>query len=133
MDLHPRLRADRPCSVGIGRTRLETEEEEEIMATHVGPRTPWDGSAAAGSAALLLGTLCTFAVAFTYVLSLSDAFNPANWIRVVGLVWIPLAFAGVPIAYALAREGAGRGRGRLGVLLTVASLAALVALVIALG
>ena len=103
------------------------------MTTQVGPHTKRDLSAQAGSVALLLGTLCTFAVAFTYVLSLSETFNPANWIRVVGLVWIPLAFAGVPIAYFLAREGEGRGRGRLGVLLTVVSLAALVVLVIALG
>lgn len=91
-------------------------------------------SARAGTVALVLGILCTLAVAFTYVLSLSDTFNPANWIRVVALIWIPITFGGVPIAYlGLAREGAGRERGRLGVVLTVVSLTALMALVIALG
>lgn len=83
---------------------------------------------------MVLGVLCAFAVAFTYVLSLSETFNPPNWVRVVGLIWIPIAFGGVPIAYfGLARHGKGRGRGRVGVVLTVVSLVAFVALVVALG
>jgi hypothetical protein len=83
---------------------------------------------------LALGALCTFAVAFTYVLSLSETFNPPHWVRVAALIWIPIAFGCVPIAYfGLARHGEGIERGRFGVLLTVVSLAALVALVVALG
>lgn len=104
------------------------------MTTHVGPRAHGDMSARAGTVTLVLGILCSLAVAFTYVLSLSDTFNPPNWIRVVGLIWIPIAFGGVPIAwFGLVRDGAGRERGRIGVALTVISLTAFMALVIALG
>jgi hypothetical protein len=105
-----------------------------MMATHVGRQVRREVSGRADTAAVVLGILCALAVAFTYVLSLSDTFNPPNWIRVLVLVWIPIAFGGVPIAYfGLARHREGRGRGRLGVVLTVVSLAALVGLVIALG
>jgi hypothetical protein len=91
-------------------------------------------SARAGTVALVLGVLGVVAVVFAYVLSLSETFNPPNWIRVVGLIWVPIAFGGVPMAYfGLARDGQGRAQGRLGVWLTVVSLAAFVALVIALG
>jgi hypothetical protein len=104
------------------------------MATEAGPRARGDASTTAGTVTLLLGLLCAAAVAFAYALSLSETFNPPNWVRVVGLIWIPIAFGGVPIAYlGLARDGAGRARGRLGVVLTVVSLAALMALVVALG
>jgi hypothetical protein len=73
------------------------------------------------------------AVLFTYVLSLSESFNPPDWVRVVGLVWLPIGLGGVPIAYYLARTGEGRARGRLGVLVGIVALVAFIALVIALG
>ena len=67
------------------------------------------------------------------MLSLSDAFNPPNWVRVVGLVWLPVGFFGTPIAYALAREGPGRERGRVGLVVAVVGLLAFVWLMFALG
>ena len=90
-------------------------------------------SAVAGSVTLALEILFTAAVAYTYVLSLSDTFNPPNWDRIVGLVWLPIGLGGVPIAYSLARTGEGRQQGRLGVLIGLVGLAAFVALVIAIG
>lgn len=101
------------------------------MATHIRPshRVLVD----AGTVTLVLGILFTAAVAFTYVLSLSDAFNPPDWVRVVGLVWLPVGFGGVPIAYYVARTGDNRDRGRLGVAIGVVGLVAFVGLMVALG
>ena len=90
-------------------------------------------SMAAGSVTLALGMLFTAAVAYTYILSLSATFNPPNWVRILGLVWLPIGFAGVPVGYALARTGAGRQRGLIGVLIRVVGLIALVALVSIIG
>jgi hypothetical protein len=80
-----------------------------------------------------LGVLFTAAVAYAYVLSLSDALNPPDWVRVMGLVWLPIGFGGVPVANYLARTGEGRDRGQLGVLIGLVGLVAFVALFIALG
>lgn len=103
------------------------------MATRTNPSARRSASAVAGSVTLALGMLFAAAVAYTYVLSLSDTFNPPNWVRVVGLVWLPIGLGGVPIAYYLARTGEGRRRGRLGALIALVGLAAFVALVIAIG
>lgn len=67
------------------------------------------------------------------MLSLSDTDNPPSWVRIIGLVWLPIGLGAIPIAYYLARTGEGRDRGRLGVLIGLVGLAALVALVIAVG
>ena len=103
------------------------------MTTRTHTRAKHTRSTTAGSATVALGVLFAAAVAYAYVLSLSDTFNPPNWVRVIGLVWLPLGFVGVPIAYDLARTGEGRNRGRLGVVIGLVGLAAFVALVIASG
>ena len=59
------------------------------MTTQVRPLSRSAGSVPAGTITLLLGILFTAAVAYTYALSLSDTFNPPNWVRVIGLVWWP--------------------------------------------
>jgi hypothetical protein len=86
----------------------------------------------AGEAALVLGALFLASTGFAYVLSLSDAVNPPDWVRVVGLVWLPLGLL-TPVAYALARVGPGRGRGRWGVGLAAVAVAAFVVLVVVAG
>jgi hypothetical protein len=91
------------------------------------------GSVPAGTITLLLGVLFTAAVAYTYLLSLSDTFNPPNWVRAIGLVWLPLGFGGVPLGYVIARTGEGRDRARLGALIGFVGLVAFVSLVIAIG
>ena len=108
-------------------------EEVAAMTTQVRHPSRSTESRRAGTTTLVLGVLFAAAVLFTYVLSLSESFNPPDWLRVVGLVWLPIGLAGVPIAYYLARTGEGRARGRLGLLVGVVALVAFVALVIALG
>lgn len=103
------------------------------MAAHVGPHSRSNRSLRAGTLTLVLGILFSAAVALTYVLSLSDGFNPPNWVRAIGLVWLPIGFGGTPIAYAVARHGQGRDQARLGVLIALGGLVALVALVVAIG
>lgn len=108
-------------------------EEVEVMTTRLRPRRRSAGSVPAGTITLLLGILFTAAVAYTYVLSLSNTFNPPNWVRGLGLVWLPMGFGGVPLGYVIARTGEGRGRARLGVLIGSVGLVAFVVLVIAIG
>ena len=91
------------------------------------------GTPRAGTVTLVLGVLFSAAVAFTYVLSLSDVVEPPTWVRALGLVWLPIGLAGTPIAYAVARHGEGRNRARVGVLVALVGLVAFVALVVAVG
>jgi hypothetical protein len=106
-------------------------QEVDAMTTHSGVKRR--ESTLAGTVTLALGILFTASVAYTYVLSLSDTVNPPNWIRALGLAWLPVGFGGIPIAYYIARTGEGRNRGRLGVLIGLAGLVAFIALIIALG
>lgn len=103
------------------------------MTTHTGTAHKQTGSGVAGSVTLALGILFTAAVAYTFLLSLSDTLDPPTWVRAVGLVWLPIGFGGVPIGYYLARTGDGRDRARLGVLIGLAGLVAFTALVLAIG
>lgn len=89
------------------------------MTTHVMPPARATGTGLAGTITLALGILFTAAVAFAFPLSLSDAFNPPDWVRVVGLVWLPV--------------GLGRDRARLGVVIALVGLVAFTALVISVG
>lgn len=86
-----------------------------------------------GTVTLVLGLLAGAATVFVYVLSLSEDFNPPHWIRVLGLVWLPVGFFGAPICYVLARTGSGRRRGRIGLSIAGAGLAAFVVLLFAVG
>ena len=47
------------------------------------------GSERAGTITVVLGALALAATVFTYMLSLSENFNPLGWVRAVGLVWLP--------------------------------------------
>jgi hypothetical protein len=113
--------------------RIEAREEVATMTAHV--RDPERGltSAHAGTLTLLLGCAFLAATGFTYVLSLGVAFNPPDWVRVAALVWLPIGFFGTPIAYAIARRGPGRDRGRVGVGIALVALVAFVVLQFALG
>lgn len=103
------------------------------MTTQVGPHSRSTSSAPAGTVTLVLGILFSAAVGFTYVLSLSDGVNPPDWVRAIGLVWLPVGFGGVPLGYFIARTGEGRRRAGLGVLIGLVGLVAFVALVVAIG
>lgn len=103
------------------------------MATETRPRNQSLDTMRSGTLTLISAVLFAAAVAFTYVLSLSEPFNPPNWVRAVGLVWLPIGLAGVPIGYVVARIGDGRQRATVGVLIAVVALMAFVGLVVALG
>jgi hypothetical protein len=85
-------------------------------------------SVRAGTVAVVLGVLFLAATVFAFVLSLSESFNPPNWLRLLGLVWIPIGLLGTPAAYALARRGSGSRLGALGLATAVVGLLAFVAL-----
>jgi hypothetical protein len=82
----------------------------------------------AGSITLALAIVFVAATAFTYLLSLSDGFNPPDWVRALGLLGLPIGFFGTPVAYAVARSGPGRGRGRVGLGVALVGLVAFVVL-----
>lgn len=103
------------------------------MTAHVMPHAHTTGTGLAGTITLALGILFTAAVAFSFPLSLSESFNPPDWVRGTGLVWLPIGSAGVPIGYVIARNGPGRARARLGVIIALVGLVAFSALVIAIG
>jgi hypothetical protein len=90
-------------------------------------------SAVFGTITLVLGVLAGAATVFVYVLSLSEDFNPPNWIRVVGLVWLPVGFFGAPILYTRAHNGPGRRRGQVGLSVAAIGLVAFVVLLFAVG
>ena len=87
----------------------------------------------AGTVTLVLGVLFLAATVFTYVLSLSDLVKPPNGVRALALVWLPIGLIGTPVGFALARYGAGRTRGRVGLALGLLGLIAFVALMFAAG
>lgn len=72
--------------------------------------------------------LAVAATVFTYVLSLRDGFNPSGWVRVVGLIWLPIGYFGAAIAYTVARKGPGRRRGRFGLTIAGVGIVAFVVL-----
>lgn len=92
-----------------------------------------DQSTRAGTITLVLGLLFAAAVAWTYALSLSESFDPPTWVRILGLVWLPIGFVGVPVGHLVARYGEGRLRSRIGLQLALMALAALVVLLFARG
>lgn len=91
------------------------------------------GPRRAGTITLVLGVLALAATVFAYVLSLSDLVNPPNWVRGLGLVWLPIGFFGTPIGYMLARNGPGRHRGRVGLAVAGFGLLAFVVLLVLVG
>ena len=103
------------------------------MRTDTRPTSQDVGSRRAGTVSLVLGILFLAATVFTYLLSLTDLVDPPNWVRAAGLVWLPIGFVGTPIAYALARTGPGRDRGRVGLVAGLVGLLAFVLLVLAVG
>jgi hypothetical protein len=61
------------------------------MHTDAMPVGPDAASIRAGRIALALGIACALATVFVYALSLGEEFNPPNWVRILGLVWLPVA------------------------------------------
>lgn len=91
------------------------------------------GAAVAGTVTLVLGTLFTLAVVYAYALSLEGGVDPPDWARVVGLLWLPVGLAGVPIGWYWSRGGTRENRSELGVVVALVGALAFVVLVVALG
>ena len=92
-----------------------------------------DGSETAGTIALVLGILFVVSTVLTFLMSLTDVIDGPNWLRALMSAGIPLGFFGTPFAYAIARMGAGRDRGRIGLALVVVALVPLVVLLFVMG
>lgn len=91
------------------------------------------GAAVAGTITLVLGILFALAVGYAYVLSLAETVNPPDWARVVGLLWLPVGLAGVPVGYYWARGGPREPRAELGLVVALAAALAFVVLVVVWG
>ena len=83
-----------------------------------------------GTLTLVLGGLFVVATAFAYVVSLSPDVNPPDWVRVLGLLGIPLGFFGTPVAFVVARH---ETRARVGLALFAVALVAFVVLLVVAG
>ena len=105
----------------------------KTLQQHRARRSALPGAAVAGNITLVLGVLFALAVAYAYALSLGDSVNPPDWARVVGLVWLPVGLAGVPVGYYWARGGPREPRAELGLVVALAAALAFVVLVVVLG
>jgi hypothetical protein len=103
------------------------------MSTELRTHDKSSASEWVGTAGLVLGILFVLAVAVTYVLSLTDLVDPPNWVRAMALVWLPIGFVGVPMAWLVAGNGPGRNRAVTGVVIALAGAVAFVALVVVMG
>jgi len=103
------------------------------LTTDIRPHVSDTVSHHAATITLVLGLLAAAATVFTYALSLSAGFNPPHWVRVAGLVWLPLGFVGAPIAYLLTRSGPGHGRALIGLAAAGLGLIAFVVLLVIAG
>ena len=80
-----------------------------------------------GTASVVLGLVGLAALGYAWLLSTPDV-DPPNWLRVVGLVWLPVGFFGALLTGVLALGGPGSSRGVVGLLLVAAMVAAVTAL-----
>lgn len=121
----------------VQRPRAFSRKEISVVDTETRSTA---GRTRAGTLALALGMLMVISTAFTFILSVDALYDPVlgdtdppNWVRALALAGLPLGFFGTPIAYAIARNGPGRDRGRIGIALMLVGLAAFVALLFAMG
>lgn len=81
------------------------------------------------------GVLCTAfaaiaAAALVWLWSLTlPGFNPPNWIRILGVVWLPIGSAGSVMTGILGRRGPGRIWVVVGLTLVVLTLAGFIILI----
>ena len=68
-----------------------------------------------GKASTVLGGAAVLATVWLWLLSALADFNPPNWVRIVGLIWLPVGTIGALVSWTVARQGAGRKWGLVGV------------------
>ena len=86
-----------------------------------------------GVASAVLGGAAALATVWLWLLSALPDFNPPNWIRIVGLIWLPVGIIGSLVGWMAARQGAGRSWGLVGVGLTGLAITGFVAALVILG
>jgi hypothetical protein len=81
-----------------------------------------------GALSAVLGTLS--AASYFYLIALTELqdFNPPNWVRIVGMVWMPIGWMGAWLAGWPARHGHERGLAITGMFLGTVSLVAFIVL-----
>lgn len=85
--------------------------------------TPARDTRRSGLVSIVFAVLALSGLVWTWVLSVSDALDPPNWVRIPGILLMPAALIVALAAGLQARQGTGRTRGNVGL-----ALAALVVL-----
>ena len=81
-----------------------------------------------GLLSIVFGVLALLGLGWTWVLSVSDVLDPPNWVRIPGILLMPAGLIAA-VAFGLqARQGTGRQRGTVGLVLAALVVLAFVAL-----
>lgn len=81
-----------------------------------------------GTISAVLGTLSVASYFYLIALTQLQDFNPPNWIRIIGMVWLPIGWMGAWLAGWPARHGHERGLALAGMFLGTVSLVAFIVL-----
>ena len=65
---------------------------------------PRDGVDRRGALCLFFGAAAAAALGWLWLLTLPDV-NPANWVRILGLLWLPVGVAGAVVTGLTGRRG----------------------------
>ena len=87
------------------------------MQDTVTSETPTRDTERSGLLSIVFGVLALLGLAWTWVLSVSDVLDPPSWIRIPGILLMPAALIAALAAGLQARQGTGRRRGDVGLVL----------------
>lgn len=90
--------------------------------------TPTRDTERSGLLSIVFGALALLGFVWTWVLSVSDVLDPPNWIRIPGILLMPVALVAAVAAGLQARQGTGRRRGDVGLVLAALVVLAFVVL-----
>ena len=101
---------------------------EPATRRNVGPKGQPPSSDRLGVLCVTFGALGAAAFLWLAALSLTD-FNPPDWIRILGVVWLPIGVAGSLITGVVGRHGPHRVAVTIGLALTALTLIGFVVLI----
>ena len=103
------------------------------MKGRVTTETPTRDTERSGLLSIAFGVLALVGLGWTWVLSVSEVVDPPNWIRIPGILLLPAGLIAA-VAFGLqARQGTGRERGLVGLVLAAASVLVFVVLLTVVG
>jgi hypothetical protein len=76
----------------------------------------------------VFGAVALAAFLWLWALTLPDV-NPPNWIRILGVIWLPIGIGGAAVTGILGWRGAGRVRSVVGLSLAALAVIAFITLV----